>query len=163
MLSRKDLELDGRIWDFRFHPLARRPDHLFRRITSNNGHAIPCQEERIFPGAAIDFQDMVAGFKGLGKHLPHSSALGAADHGTRKQVVIPGREAVKRLYGLILNLGEDCSCFHLRERREQPRPSLFDAMAKTGCAFGICRRCAGQAGKLHFFFKKPVRVPVKLL
>ncbi len=36
MLRRKNLEVDVRIRVFGFHPLPRRPDHLFRRIASNN-------------------------------------------------------------------------------------------------------------------------------
>ena len=73
------------------------------------------KEERIFPGAAIEFQNMSAGFKPVDEDFPYSSALGTADHRARKQVIIFRGKAVKRQDCLLLNFADRCSCVHLRE------------------------------------------------
>jgi hypothetical protein len=163
MLGAEEARTGWRIRVFGPHALPSRLDHLFRCVAGNNGNVMPGKKERIFPGAAIDFQDMGSpGFKGVEKHIPYSSALGTADHGARKQVVIPRGEAVKRQDRLILNFGDGHASTSERDE-SSPARALFNAMAKAGCAFGVCRRCAGQAGKLHFLLKKPVGVTVKLL
>jgi hypothetical protein len=91
---------------FGLHALPCSVDHLLRCVAGNHGNVMTGKKERVFSRAAIDFQDMGSWLKDVENDIPYSSALGTADHGARKQVVIPGCQTVKSQDCLILNIGD---------------------------------------------------------
>src|ERR1700677_3235232 len=105
MLGGKKAELDRGVRVFVLLALARGPDHAFRTVTGNDGDIMAGKEQRVFTGTAIEFQDVGGGLKGIEKRIPYGSALGAANHGASKQVVIACSNTVKGEKRLILNLG----------------------------------------------------------
>ena len=105
MLGGKKLELDRGIRVFVPHTHPRGPDHAFGTVAGHNGHVMLGKEERVFAGTAIEFQDMGTLLKDVEEDLPYGSALGAADRGASKQVVVASRNGVKGEKRLILNLG----------------------------------------------------------
>ena len=64
---------------------------------------MPGEEERVFAGTAIQFQDMGTLLKDVEERLPYGSALSAADHGASKQVVVAWSNTVKGEKHLVLN------------------------------------------------------------
>ncbi len=90
-LGRKEIELYGGSRRFLAQAAGGGLDHLLRCIAGGNGDTISCKEERVFARTTVEFEDVVAALKGLGQHAPHGVALGASDHGIRKEVVVfPG-------------------------------------------------------------------------
>src|ERR1700760_1121536 len=61
------------------------------------------QKQRVFAGAAVNFQDVGARFEGIDQRVPDNSALCTADHGARKKVIVPRSQAVEREHGLCLH------------------------------------------------------------
>ena len=113
VLGGKKLELDWGIRVFFLQALARRPDHAFRPVTGKYGNVMLGKEERVFAGTAIEFQDVGAGLKGVEKRIPYGSALGAANHGAGKQVVIALQQYCQRREAPDSELRRRRSCFHL--------------------------------------------------
>jgi hypothetical protein len=104
LLGGEKLELDRGIRVLFLQALASGPDHAFRPVTGNNGHVMPGKEERVFSGTAIEFQDLGTLLKYVEEGIPYGSALGAADHGASKQLVVVWSNTVKSQKRLVLNL-----------------------------------------------------------
>ena len=119
MLCVKKLKLNWSIRGFGLHALPSHLDHSFRCITGENGDVKPCKKERIFPSTAIEFQDMSAGLKGVGKDFPYGCALGS-DPCARKQVIIPLGETVKCQDCLILNFGDGSQAYTSETVKSRP-------------------------------------------
>ena len=95
-------ELDRRLRVFAPHSLASPIDHSLRGIAGHNRHVMLRQEERIFSGSTIELEDMRPGFDGVEQHVPDGFALGTANHGVGKHIIVFRGQAIER---------EDCLAF----------------------------------------------------
>jgi hypothetical protein len=86
---------DGQRSGLRDASLLGARDHLLRGIAGDDRYTVLGEEKGVLAGAAVDFQDVVAGMKGFLQDLPDGIALSAADEGVRELVVVAGSQTVE--------------------------------------------------------------------
>ena len=87
-LRRKQVKQNRGFGGFRAQTGGGDLDHLLGGITGCNGYAIMGKKERVFTGAAVEFEDVFPALEDLSQLVPHGLALGSSDHGIRKDVVV---------------------------------------------------------------------------
>jgi hypothetical protein len=101
MLRRRKIQLN---WSVGLPLIPSRVDHSLCGATGDIGDAQHGKKDFLFPGAAIEYEDCIAGSKGVSQHIPYGSTLGT-DPRTRKQVVILPGKTVKCHDCLVISCG----------------------------------------------------------
>src|ERR1700722_20908998 len=95
VLCRQVLELDRGFRVFAPFTLASPIDHLPRGIAGHERHVMLREEERVFSGSTIQFQDMRPGLDGVEQYVPDGFTLRTANHGAGKHGIVFRGQAVK--------------------------------------------------------------------